>query len=73
MKQKERAIKTPADNGRFGVMAAVPPQERQCKFGSLYPAGTAVGAATTPSRWDVARKSADRVRTLNENKIKIKK
>ena len=42
-----------ASNGRFGVMAAVAPQQRQCKFETLYPAGSFVGAATTPSRWDV--------------------
>ncbi|MCL2133181.1 MAG: hypothetical protein FWH39_02405 [Bacteroidales bacterium] len=40
-------------NLRFGVMAAVTPQKRQCKFESLYPAGSLVGAATTPSRWDI--------------------
>jgi len=34
--------KRPAYNGRFGVMAAVAPQKRQCKFGSLYPAGSVV-------------------------------
>ena len=49
-----KTIKRPACNGRFGVMAAVAPQKRQCEFGSLYPAGSSVGAATTPSRWDVA-------------------
>jgi len=46
---------TPAANGRFGVMAAVTPRKRQCKFESLYPAGSSVEAATTPSRWDVVR------------------
>ena len=40
----------PAPNGRFGVMAAVAPQTRQCKFERLYPAGSLVEAATTPSR-----------------------
>jgi len=40
-------------NGRFGVMAAVTPQKRQCKFASLYPAGSVVEAYTTPSRLDV--------------------
>ena len=45
--------KCTAANGRFGVMAAVAPQKRQCKFASLYPAGSVVEAATTPSRWDV--------------------
>ena len=43
----------PADNGRFGVMAAVAPQKWQCEFETLYPAGSLVEAATTPSRWDV--------------------
>ena len=49
--QKER--ENTAYNGRFGVMAAVIPQKQQCKFESLYPAGSSVEAATTPSRWDV--------------------
>ena len=55
----------PADNGRFGVMAAVAPQKRQCKFESLYPAGTVVGAATTPSRWDVKRKRRTACRVIS--------
>ena len=46
----------PAGNGRFGVMAAVAPQKRQCKFETLYPAGSVVEAATTPSRSDVVGK-----------------
>ena len=45
--------KMPAHNGRFGVMAAVAPQQRQCKFESLYPAGSSVEATAVPSRWDV--------------------
>jgi len=48
----------PAGNGRFGVMAAVAPQTRQCKFETLYPAGSLVEAATTPSRWDVGCNAA---------------
>ena len=52
--EKERAIKMPAVNGRFGVMAAVAPRKRQCEFEALYPASTVVEAATTPSRWDVS-------------------
>ena len=44
-----------AYNGRFGVMAAVAPQKRQCKLTRKYPAGSLVEAATTPSRWDVVR------------------
>ena len=39
--------------GRFHAMAAVAPQQRQCKFETLYPAGSSVEAATAPSRWDV--------------------
>jgi len=46
--QKER--ENTAYNGRFGVMAAVAPQKRQCKFAREYPAGSFVEAATTPSR-----------------------
>ena len=53
MKQLDKETKMPAHNERFGVMAAVTPQKRQCKFETLYPAETAVEAATTPSRWDV--------------------
>ncbi|MCL2098584.1 MAG: hypothetical protein FWH23_07510 [Bacteroidales bacterium] len=39
---------------RLGVMAAVTPRKRQCKLETLYPARGVVGAATTPSRWDVS-------------------
>ena len=48
--------KTPAPNGRFGVMAAVAP--RTILYGNerLYPAASVVEAATTPSRWDVVGK-----------------
>jgi len=31
-----------AHNGRFGKIAALAPQKRQCEFGSYYPAGTFV-------------------------------
>ena len=51
--QNETRDKRAADNGRFGVMAALAPQKRQCKFERLYPAGSVVEAATTPSRLDV--------------------
>ena len=53
---------TPAANGRFGVMAAVPPRTILCGKESLYPAGNSVGAATTPSRWDVVCKRQKRGR-----------
>ena len=42
-----------AANGRFGVMAAVTPRTILCGKERLYPAGSVVGVATTPSRWDV--------------------
>ena len=45
----------PSHNGRFGAMAAATPQKRQCEFESLYPAGSSVEAATTPSRHHVSR------------------
>jgi len=32
----------PAYNGRFGKMAAVAPQKRQCELGSYYPAASSV-------------------------------
>ena len=52
---RKKGVKCTAANGRFGVMAAVAPQKWQCKFETLYPAGSVVEAATTPSRWDVRR------------------
>jgi len=58
-KQRIIRMKCRTPNGRFGVMAAIYPLKQQCKFEPLYPAATAVEAATTPSRWDVARKRAD--------------
>ena len=61
--------KMPAYNGRFGVMAALTPRKRQCKFASLYPAGSSVGAATTPSRWDVVRQ---RARVLSKKCLVLK-
>jgi len=58
MKNKEKSErKATAGNGRFGIMAAVIPQKRQCKFETLYSAGSSVEAATTPSRWDVSRQA----------------
>ena len=35
-------MKYTAYNGRFGKIAAVAPQKRQCEFGSYYPARTLV-------------------------------
>ena len=56
MKNNDKNLnKTPAANGRFGVMAAVTPLKRQCKFARESPAGSLVEAATTPSHWDVVR------------------
>jgi len=56
-----KGIGMPACNGRFGVMAAVTPQKRQCELETLYPAGSVVEAATTPSRWDVKRKRSSKI------------
>ena len=55
-KERKSTWNATAYNGRFGVMAAVAPQKQQCKFAREYPAGSSVGAATTPSRWDVVGK-----------------
>ena len=55
MKYGKRVIKMPALNGRFGVMAAVTPRTILCGNERLYPAGSVVGAAAAPSRWDVVR------------------
>jgi len=55
-------MKCPAYNGRFGVMAAVAPQTILCGNERLYPAGSVVEAATTPSRWDVVCKRRERGR-----------
>ena len=58
--------KSPAANGRFGVMAAVAPQTILCGNERLYPAGSVVGAATTPSRWDVTCKAGTVQRRNNK-------
>jgi len=51
--------KCTAYNVRFGVMAAVAPQTILCGNERLYPAGSLVEAATTPSRWDVVCKPTE--------------
>ena len=59
-----------AYNGRFGVMAAVPPQTILYGNERLYPAGGVVEAATTPSRWDVicnGRKNSGKRNRSNED------
>jgi len=48
-------------------MAAVAPRTILCGNERLYPAGTAVEAATTPSRWDVkSNKIASKFSPLKE-------
>ena len=47
-------MKTTAANGRFRKMAAVTSQTILWKIERYYPAGTAVEAATSQSRWDVS-------------------
>ena len=66
--QKETLKEKTASNGRFGVMAAVTPQKGQCEFESLYPAGSLVEAATTPSRWDVSGNAGATVRHRSKNR-----
>jgi len=51
-----RALETPADNGRFCEMAAVTPQTILWEIERLSPAASVVEAATSQSRWDVGRK-----------------
>ena len=58
-KQGISAWNATAYNMRFGATAAVAPRKRQCRCESLYPAGSLVEAATTPSRWDVSRHLGD--------------
>ena len=58
MKKRQIERNKPAHNGRFGVMAAIAPQKRQCEIETLYPAGSLVEAATTSSRLDVRCKRA---------------
>jgi len=41
-KKKEKDMTSTAHNGRFGKIAALAPQKRQCEFGSYYPARTLV-------------------------------
>ena len=57
---------TPADNGRFGTMAAVIPQTILWEIVRYYPAASSVEAATASSRFDVSSNSGDStVRKLN--------
>jgi len=49
-------MKSAADNGRFGAMAAVTPQTILCEIARYSPAASSVEAATAPSRWDVSGK-----------------
>ena len=41
-KMEMKGNRSTAYNGRFGAMAALAPQQRQCELGSYYPAGTLV-------------------------------
>lgn len=52
---QRKANRWPAYNEAVWRNGGSSPQEVQCEFGSLYPAGSSVEAATTPSRWDVRR------------------
>ena len=73
---KRSKWETTSCNGRFGVMAAVAPQKRQCENERLYPAESVVEAATTPSRWDVSGKAEARqcgIETEEKNRQKMYK
>jgi len=57
-----------AYNGRFGASGAVIPQTILCGFVRLSPAGMAVEAPPSPSRWDVMRQRWSAVRLGSEKK-----
>jgi hypothetical protein len=57
--EKIKGDKMPAYNEAVWRNGGIIPREVQCDFGSLPPARSSVEAATTPSRWDVGRKSGD--------------
>ena len=56
----------PAYNGRFGKIAALAPHKRQCEFGSYYPAGSSVEAATSPICRTLAASGWTAMRTLTQ-------
>ena len=63
----------PAHNWRFGATAAVAPLKRQCEIERLYPAGSLVEAATTPSRWDVVCNARATEQQCGHEKNKVEK
>ena len=64
--KRKDILETPADNGRFGTMAAVSPQTILWKIARYYPAASSVEAATAPSRWDVSCNQRSEVRFRKE-------
>jgi len=50
MNERQNFVQCRTPNGRFGAMAAVAPQKRQCVNESLSPAGKYSEAAAAPSR-----------------------
>ena len=58
--------KTPAANGRFGAMAALAPQQRQCELGSYYPAATLVKPPLRQAAGTLAAISADSANVLDK-------
>jgi len=65
------SAKRAASNRRFGKIAAVLPQKRQCEFGSYYPAGALVEAAASPSRQHVSGKRATVWWTVKQKRMLI--
>jgi len=50
-KMEMKGNRSTAYNGRFGAMAALAPQQRQCELGSYYPAGTLVKPPLRQAAW----------------------
>ena len=69
--------RTPAANGRFGEIAALAPQKRQCEFGSYYPAGTLVKPLPRKAAWTLwaslrtAQRTTEELKAESGSKTKI--
>jgi len=59
-------METPAHNWRFGVMAAVTPQKRQCENERFSPARTFVKPPPAPSRRSLTASGGQRSAKLTE-------
>jgi hypothetical protein len=52
--QKRNSVKTPSPNEHIAKIAALPSSEKLCYFRGVSSLGSAVEAATSPSRWALA-------------------